>query len=220
MPNELTNADVQQAFLEYRASFKEPIIGFWFERRQGELVTAMHKAFSPWNVALENITWNQTPKNAGEIQLTFGVPKLVTAIQVGLGGMVINAINPDWSRAPQFISLFQTGADTVKGIIGQEFQSQQTTLGLHLKPGTRPFREILSQFVNAKMLGREDAIMFGLSAYSPESSVVIDQSALLPEGIFIKLAKTFPAASRFDEMAGTIYKDEEAVLHRLGLKLQ
>src|SRR5262249_49919089 len=145
---------------------------------------AMHKALSPWNVGLENITWNQAPKNAGEIQVTFGVPTLVAAVQVGLGGIVTNAINPDWSRAAQFISLFQTAVDTLKGIVGQELQSQQTTLGFHVKPGAKPFREILGQFVNAKMLGREDATMFGLSAYSPEFSIVIDASAVLREGVF------------------------------------
>jgi len=220
MPDELTIADIQQSFFEYRADFKEPIVGFWFERRQGEIITALHRALSPWNVVLENITWNQAPKNAAEIQLTFGIPTLVAALQVGLGGLVMNAINPDWSRAPQFISLFQTGVDTLKGTVGQEFQSQQTTLGFHLKPGPKPFRGILSQLVNAKMLGREDATMFGVSAYSPEYSMVIDASATLPNGVFVKLIRIFPATARFEEMAGTIYKDEETALSRLGLKLQ
>src|SRR5205807_9558326 len=128
--------------------------------------------------------------------------------------IITNAINPDWSRAPHFISLFQTAVDTLKGVVGQEFQSQQTTLGFHVKPGAKPFRVILSQFVNTKMLGREDATMFGVSAYSPEFSIVIDASAVLAEGVFIKLTRIFPVASRFEEMAGTIYKDEEAALQR------
>ena len=193
---------------------------FWFERRQGEIIAALHRALAPWNVSLENVTWNQAPKNASEIQLTFGVPSMSSAFQVGLGGLIINAINPDWSCAPQLISLFQTGADTLKETVGQEFQSQQTTLRFHVNPGPTPFREILAKFVNTQTLGSDNAAMFGVSAYSPEFSFVIDASAILPDGVFINLNRTFPATLRFEEMAGTIYKDEGTILQRLGLKIQ
>jgi hypothetical protein len=213
-------ADIQQAFLEYRANFKEPITSLWYGRRQGEIITALHKALSPWGVGLENIVWNQTPKNLGEVQLTFGVPSFVASIQVGIGGLTMNALNPDWSRAPQFISLFQTGVDAVTATVGQELRSQQTTLGFHVKPGTRPFREILGQVVNARMLGSEDAAMFGVSVYFSDFLFVIDKSVMFPEGVFIRLIRTFSAAARFEEMAAIIHKDEETVLLRLGLKLQ
>jgi len=169
---------------------------------------------------LDNISWNQAAKNLGEAQLTFTVPSLLAAIQVGVGGLTMNVLNPDWSRAPQFISLFQTGVDTLKTTVGQEFQSQQTTLGFHVRPGTKPFRELLSQFVNARMLGSEDAAMFGVSVYYHDFLFVIDRSAVFPDGVFIKLVRVFSAATRAEEMAGTIHKDEETVLYRLGFKLQ
>lgn len=220
MQNGLPVADIQQGFFEYRANFKELITSFWHGARQGEIITALHKALSPWNVGLENISWNQGAKNLGEVQLTFGVPSLLAAIQVGVGAVTMNVLSPDWSRAPQFISLLQTGVDALKTTIEQEFQSQQATLGFHLKPGTKPFRDLLSQFVNARMLGSEDAVMFGVSVYYGDFLFVIDRSAVFPDGVFIKLVRIFPAATRSEEMAGTIYKDEETVLHRLGLKLQ
>ena len=77
MPDELSVADIRQAFIEYRANFNEPIFAYWFERRHGEIVKALHGALAPWHVGLENITWNQAPKNAGEIQLTFSIPSLL-----------------------------------------------------------------------------------------------------------------------------------------------
>ena len=169
---------------------------------------------------MENISWNQAAKNLGEAQLTFGVPSLLAAIQVGVAGLTMNVLNADWSRAPQFVSLLQTGVDTLKATIGQDLQSQQTTLGFHVRPGTKPFREILSQFVNAKLLGSEDAAMFGVSVYYRDFLFVIDRSAVFSDGVFIKLIRVFPAATRSEEMAGTIHKDEETVLHRLGFKLQ
>jgi len=220
MQEHLEVANIQQAFFEYRANFKEPITPFWYGTRHGELTNAMLKALSPWRVNLENISWNQAAKNLAEAQLTFAVPSLLASVQLGIGGLTASVINPDWSRASHFISLFQTAVDTLKATIAQELQSQQTTLGFHVIPGKKPFQEILSQFVNAKLLGAEDAKMFGVSAYYSDFTFVIDGSAVFPDSVFIRLIRTFQITTRFEEMAGTIYKDEETVLQRLGLKLK
>ena len=220
MPDELSTAEIQQAFLEYRSNFKEPAADFWYGGRQGEIIRAMYAALSPWHLGLENITWNQTAKNVAEVQLTFGLPSLLVGIQVGISGVTMNAFNPDWSRAPQLVSLFQAGLDALVASTGQGLQTQQTTLGLHVKPGAKPFRDILVKFVNSKALGGEDAAMFGVSAYYDDHSFVIDGSGFFPGSVFIKLIRNFPSEKRFEEMAKALYADEEQVLKRLGLKLQ
>ncbi len=220
MPDELTIADIQQAFYEYRANFKQPLTGLWFGGKQGEIIEALLAALSPWHVGLENVTWNQAAKNAGEIQLTFGVPSLFATIQVGLAGLTMAAFNPDWQRAPQLVSLFQAGLDGLRVGIGREPQSHQTTLGLHVKPSRQPSRDALTRFVNTKTLDSEDAAMFGVSVYYGDHSFVIDGSAVFPGSIFIKLIRNFVPEKRVEEMAKTLYADEEMVLRKLGLKLQ
>jgi hypothetical protein len=220
MPEELTVADIQQPFLEYRANFKEPIASFWFSGRQGEAINAVHKALSPWHVNLENITWNSAAKNLAEAQITFAAPSLFAGVQVGIRGLTITALNPDWSRAPSLIAFSQTAVESLKSSIGQELHSQQITLGFHVKPGAKPFRETLGQFVNAKALGNEDAAMFGISVYYSDFSFVIDSSAAFPGGAFVKLIRNFGAEKRFEDMATTVHKDEESVLRRMGLKLK
>ncbi len=220
MSDELIIADIQQAFFEYRANFKEPLTGLWYGGKQGEIVKALLTALSPWRVGLENVTWNQSAKNLGEIQVTFGVPSLFATIQVGLAGLTMNAFNPDWSRAPQLVSLFQAGLDGLRVSVGQEFQSQQTTLGFHVKPSRQPFRDTLTGLVNTKALGSEDAAMFGVSVYYGDYSFVIDGSALFPGSVFIKLIRNFGPEKGFEEMAKTLYADEATVLQKLGLKLQ
>lgn len=220
MPEELAVADIQQPFLEYRANFKEPIASFWFGGRQGEAINAVHKALSPWQVNLENITWNPLPKNLAESQITFGAPSLFATVQVGIRGLTITALNPDWGRAPALISFSETAVEALKASIGQELQGQQITLGFHVKPGAKPFRETLSKFVNAGALGAEDAAMFGISVYSSDYSFVMDASVAFPTGVFVKLIRNFTAERRFEDMAAALYKDEESVLHRMGLKLK
>jgi hypothetical protein len=220
MPDELSIAEIQSAFFEYRANFSEPIFAYWFERRDGEIVSALHKALARWHVGLENVTWNPAPKNAGEILLTFGIPSLFATIQVGLGGVTMTAFNPDWSRAPELMSLFQAGLEALKASAAQKLQSQLTTLGFHVNPTTKPFKNIVGQFVNVKALDAADAIMYGFSVYSSDYSFVIDSSGVIAGGIFIKLIRSFPPEKQFGEMASALRSDEEAVLQRLGLKLQ
>lgn len=100
------------------------------------------------------------------------------------------------------------------------FRTFQKDLFLHVKPAAAPFREILAQFVNTKALGTEDAVMFGVGVYYNDYSFVIDGSAVFPSSVFIKLIRNFSTEKRLEEMAKTLYADEETILHRLGLKLQ
>ncbi len=220
MTTDLIAADIQQAYFEHRTSFKTPIAPLFYGGRQGEVISVVHKALTPWGVGLENIFWNQAAKNLGEVQLTFGVPLLLASIQLSLSGMTMNALNPDWSRASQFISLFKAGVEAVTVGLGQELQSQQTTLGFHVKPAATPFRAILKQFVNAPLLDSENAEMFGVSVYHRDFTYVIDKSVTVPEGVFIRLIRVFSPSTAFEEMAAAIYKDEETLLRRLGFKLQ
>lgn len=219
MAEELTLADIQMPFLEYRADYKEPITSIWFGSRQGEVIDALRKALASY-LTFENISWNQAPKNLAEAHLAFSVPSLFSSILVGIRGVTISVINPDWSRAPIFISVFQTGLNALKESVGKEFQAQQVTLGLHLRAGSKPFRETITRFVNARALGNEDAAFFGVSVYYADYSFVMDSSASLPGGLFVKIIRNFGPEKRLEEMAATLRNDEEAILHRLGLKLQ
>ena len=138
---------------------------------------------------------------------------------MGIRGVTISVLNLDWSRAPLLTSTFQSAVDALKTSIQRELEGQQITLGLHLKPGARPFRERMTRFVSSKALGSDDAKVFGVSVYYPDYAFAIDSSGAVPDGLFVKIVRTFNAQKRFEEMASILYKDEEAVLHRLGLRL-
>ena len=218
MPEELTLADIHMPFLEYRANYKESITSLWFGlRQQADIVDALLKALAP-QLTFENITWNQAAKNLAEAHISFSLPSLVSTILVGIRGVTISVLNPDWSRTPLLTSVLQLAVDALKASIGKELEAQQIALAFHLKPGAKPFRESMTRFVNAKALASDDAKFFGVSVYYPDFAFVIDSSVSVPDGVFIRIVRTFSAEKRFDEMAPILYKDEEAVLRRLGLK--
>jgi hypothetical protein len=220
MPQEPAIADIQAAFFEYRANFTEPITPFWYSRQQGEIINAIHKALAPWQLGFENISWNQAAKNLGEAHISFTLPSLFSTILVGVAGVNISTLNPDWSRAQTFVAVFQTGMDALTASVGQGFEGQQLTLGFHVKPGEKPFRETMSQFVNAKALESEQAAFYGVSVYYADHSFVMDGSLAFPGGIFVKFIRNFAGEKRFDEMTATLREDEEFVLGLLGLKLK
>jgi hypothetical protein len=50
-------------------------------------------------------------------------------------------------------------------------------------------------------------------------SLLMDASAAVPSGIFVKITRVFPPATHFEEMAAMLWKDEESIVHRLGFSL-
>jgi hypothetical protein len=219
MDENLTLADIQMPFLEYRANFKEPITSIWIDRRLGPVIDALHKALAP-QLTFDNVTWNQNPKSLADAHVSISLPWIFSTIYVGIQGVTLTALNVNWSLASAYISTFQTAMDALRASTVNDFQGQQLTLGLHLKPGEKSFRDKLTQFVNPKALGSEDAGFFGVSVYYPGFSFVMDLSGTFPGGIFVKLIRQHEAAKRFDEMAAILRKDEETVLRRLGLRVQ
>jgi hypothetical protein len=217
MDEQLPLADIPVGFFEYRTTFKEPL--FWHEGKQ-TVVKEMYKVLLPWGVDLEKITWNANPRNMKEVQFTFAVPKPSVLVSVGIGGVTIIASNADWSQAPAMSALFQVVVDVLKKVGSAELESHQTVLGFHVKPGPRPFGDVLGQFVNKKALGYEDASMLGVGLYGGDHSLIIDTSTAVPGGVFVKITRVFQAATRFEEMASLLWKEEEGLLHRLGFRTQ
>jgi hypothetical protein len=219
MDEQLPVADIPVGFFEYRATFTEPIFSAWYEAKQ-VLAKELYKVLRTWGVDLEKVSWNATPKNLKEAQITFAVPNPAALVNVGIGGLTIIVHSANWSQAPALSSLTQAVVQSVVSIGSTGVESHQAVLGFHLKPGPRPFRDVMKQFVDAKGLGKEDAAAIGVGLYSPQFSVIIDTSAVLSEGIFVKITRVFPAATRFEEMASILWKDEEDLLHRLGFRTQ
>jgi hypothetical protein len=217
MDEQLPIADIPVGFFEYRTSFKEPIFTKWYEGER-TLVKEMYKILLPWGVDLEKISWNAAPKNLKEAQVTFAVPKLSVLVNIGIGGLTIIANNADWSQASALSALFQAVVDGVRKIGIADLESHQTVLGFHLKPGPKPFRDVMKQFINAKALGKEDASMIGVGLYSSDYSLIIDNSIAVPDGLFVKITRVFPVDMHFEEIAAALWKEEEGLLHLLGFR--
>jgi hypothetical protein len=221
MTEQLPIAEIPNGFFEYHATFKEPIFAAWFhERATGELTTGMYKILTPWGIDLSKATFSQSPKNLQEVQMSFSTGNPPVLISLGLGGVDFIAQNANWSHVHVLVPMFQTVLDHLKSTVPTEIGFQQTILGFHVKPGPRPFREVMQQFVNSTALGNEEASMYGVGTYGPTYSLLMDNSLAITGGLFVKITRVFPVETGFEEMASILWKDQEGILGRLGFRTQ
>lgn len=219
MDEQLPLADVPLGFLEYRATFSEPIFSAWYEGKS-HLIREVYEVLLPRGIDLEKVSWNPTAKNLKEAQITFSVPSPSVIANIGIGDLTIIANNADWSQAAALSSLFHDVLGSVLRVGNTKVHTQQTVLGFHVKPGPKPFREVLKQFINTRALGKEDASMYGMVLYGAEHSILIDNSLTIAEGLFVRITRVFPGNTSFEEMAAILWKDEDGFLRRLGFRTQ
>src|SRR3990172_3231990 len=97
---------ISESYFEDRVQFSEPIFGKW--TIPNPLVEALYSALRKWNVSLKDFSWNKDPNTYQEIQLTLTVPAMHAIVRVGLDSATFIAVDPDWSRAPVLLELFET----------------------------------------------------------------------------------------------------------------
>ncbi len=218
MPDKVP-AKVPLAFLESRFVFRDPLFAQW--TANGEIVSAVYRAFQEWKINLENVSWKQNAANYGEIQVTFNLLNWKILFNVGLGAVTVSVNNPDWSEAAFISRIAKAGIDAVQASAKAAVEKQLITLSMHLQPQGRSVREITSKFVRLGGEGEkgEKVRAYGFSVYREDSYWVVDSSALYSEALFLKIFRTFGGTVPFEQMAGTLNKEENDVLELLELRL-
>lgn len=207
-------ADIPESYLEYRAEFAPPMFEVW--TLPNPLVAALHSSLRKWNVGMGEITWNKDAGTYKDLQITFTVSKMNALIKFGVDSATFIAVNPDWPEAPALTELFETAMRTIQQTSKGQIASQWLALAMHVKPGPKPFRDLMAMLVNTGALGPGQ--MYGVSVYQQDSSFVIDKSARYPDCVFVRLQRTFGPSISFSEIAKTVYEDESRALGLLGLE--
>jgi len=218
MAEQLPIADVPVGFFEFHAEFKEPIFAAWFGKDAP--TQGMYKLLTPWGLDLSKVTFNTNPKNLQEIHASFATTGPPVVVNLGLGGVAFVVQDANWSQAPRLLPMLEAVLNHLKTTIPTEISSQKTILGFHVKPGPKPFHEIMQQFVNGKAFGTEDIATYGVAAYGPTYTILMDNSLAVPGGLFVKITRVFPVDMPVNEIASILWKDEEGLLHNLGFRTQ
>ncbi len=207
-------AEILDSYYEHRVDFAAPIFAVW--TIPNPLVNSLYLSLRKWNVALKDLSWNKEPSSFEDLQLTFSIPSMGALIRVGLENATFIAVNPDWSKAPALVELFETAMADIQQTAKAERASQEIALAMHLKAGGRSLGDRMEKLVRADVLG--SAEMYGISAYREDSSLVIDKSLRHDGGLFIRLYRKLSASVSFSEAATTLYQDEVKALSLVGLQ--
>ncbi len=209
-----TIADIPESYFEYRAEFAAPMFEVWTVPHP--LVSSLSAALRKWGVGLGDIAWNKDPSTYKDLQITFNVSKMNALIKLNLDAATFTALNPDWSEAPALIELFETAMGNIQQTTKREVASQEIALAMHVKPGEKPFRDLMSPLVNTDVLG--PAQMYGISVYQNDSSFVIDKSLRYQDSVFIRLYRRLGSSTSFSDIAKILHQDESRALGLLGLE--
>lgn len=207
-------ADIPESYLEYRADFTAPMFEVW--TIPNPLVSALFSTLRKWHVGLGDISWNKDPSTYKDFQVTFNVPKMNALIRLNMDAATFIAMNPAWSEESGLIELFETAMNTIRKATNGDLASQEIALAMHVKPGEKRFKDLMSGLVNSDILG--SAEMYGISVYKSDSSLVIDKSVKYPESVFVRVQRQFASPTSFGEIAKVLYQDEMKALGFLGLE--
>ena len=207
-------ANIPESYLEYRADFTAPVFAVW--TLPNPVVSSLFSALRKWEVGLGDVTWNKDPSSYKDFQITFNVSRMNALIRFGMDAATFVAVNPEWSEAPGLIELFESAILCILQTVKAEILSQEIALALHVKPGDRSFRGLMSALVNTGSLG--PAEMYGISVYQDSSSFVIDKSVRYEDAVFVRLHRRFSPSTSFSEIADILRQDELRALGLLGLE--
>jgi len=214
-----THADIPGSFLEYVANYREPAFGPL--KLHEEIFKSALLAFRPWNVSLQNVVSNQSPRNFSEIWTSFALLGGRLAFSIGLGTCRVFVTNPDWSEVSTLIQIASAGLGALKSAGGIEIETQRASIGMHLKPAGGSIKKFVLEFAKpaAATLLAEDVQAVGISIYRQDSTWVVDKSVVYPEALFVKIDRSFRPAVGLDEIARVLKQEEDELLGMLNLEI-
>jgi hypothetical protein len=218
MAIEINNVDLLYSFFEYQASYREPIFSSLLKT---DSITTLYRAFSEWNLNLNNVTFNPNPTNASEFRTTIELLNRKYVFTTTLGGASLSVTNPSWEEAEQIIKIMRAGVEAVKDSTGAEIIEQAIQLSMHLKSKEKSVKDLTSGLLATDLMSAfpQEAHACGFSIYAGDSTWIVDLSALEKEALFVRLYRTFGSAVSFEEIALAVNKDQEKILETLRLKI-
>src|ERR1700734_619040 len=175
--SEKTHADIPLSFFEYRAIYQDPV--FNIQKMYWDVSQAVFRAFRPWNISLENVSYKVNPTNYSEVSSTFTLLGGRVAFTISLGQTVLVVKDPNWSEAEFIMTLLKAGMAAVSGASGVTIEKQRASVLMHVRPVSGAIKDFVlgfGKFGRSELLG-EDVRSYGISVYREESNWVVDASA-------------------------------------------
>jgi hypothetical protein len=214
MPEKVT---IPLASFELSVDFIRPIIAIWLDR--AVLVQAMFDALAKWKLDVndvEGITTGKPSEQGVKIKLS---SKRCTVF-FGAASFKFSKDDADWSTAEETIEILDAALGTLIRVSGAEIVSYKTSLAMHVQPAAKNFYDLLQPFLSPQLTTlAESRPNSGASIIKWETGrIVLDGSAALANGLFIRYERTFSRETSYQKMAKEIRVAEEAIFKLLDVE--
>lgn len=221
-------AEIPFGLVEYTAVFKRPNISAWGV--PGATLETILRALEPWGFRLEGVELKTPPEKVNDYTMVFKRTPPGLTFTLGMGKLVVLADNPDWSQAETLLQAMSAGLNAViaSGSVKSQFfpdskleiQSQQIGMGIHVQLKAKPRQEVTAQLVNQAVFNLMDgAVKFqGISLQREKTSILIDASVVYANALFVRFYREHPPEATLQDIATVLRRDEEQVLHVLGIE--
>jgi len=220
MTSEKAQAEIPYSLLEYKEAAEQPIIEAW---EGSALTSAVLKGLRPYGFTIDGVEYKEESEKANEHAIVFRRTDPLTPgmnLSLGLGRLAITAENLDWSEAESFISAMGTALRAIVETAHAQLKSQQLAVGIHIQLKGKLRKDVTMPLLSpsGSRIFNGDITLPGLILHVTGGHIVVDASATLANGIFVRLYREHLPEVTLAELAEILRNDEKRVFDVLGLE--
>jgi hypothetical protein len=220
MTSEKAQAEIPYSLVEYTGTFEQPIIEAW----EGPVLTPeVLRALQPYGFTIDGVEYKEESEKASDHAIVFrrtDPPTPGMNLSLGLGKVVITAENLDWSEAERFISAMDIALNAIFNTAQTKLKSQQLSVSIHIQLKNKPRKDVTMPLLSpaGSQIFVGEITCGGLILHVTNGHILIDASAGLANGVFVRLFREHPPQATFERLAQVLRRDEERVFEVLGLE--
>jgi len=217
-----TPVEIPYSQLEYVVTFEKPMLDL--AGKFHDLVAPFMDALEPWGFVFEESEFLLTSPRPRDHVVTFHRPSTAPPPQMRVAvrwsTLTVSVDQPDWTEAESIAKLCSAAVETALHIANAKIESQQISLGMHVQSKTTQRSEITALLLTAQARELMDGQITGqgIILHREGSMIVIDNSAVFANGLFIRIQRTFDHSVGIAQISETLLKDERKLWDLLGLE--
>ncbi len=217
-----TRVKIPFSQLEYTATFQSPMLQL--VGRLHDAVVPFVQALEPWKFAFDETEFQLSSPKPRDHVITFQRPTTLPPPQMRVAlrwsTLTVSVDQPDWTEAASIAKLCTIAQQTATRVGGAQLKSQEVSLAMHVQSETTPRSEITEVLLtpSARELLDGNLLGQGLIVHRENGMILIDNSAVFANGLFIRIQRKFDASVTLDRAGEVLLQDEEKLWNILGLE--
>ena len=210
---------IRFASAEYQARFERPYIGFISLERL-RAFEAVFSALLPFNLRLENteVVSTGTPADHKTI---FTIPERGIRFEFGAEEYRFNKDALSWTTAENDGQILLAAEHALMDGSSAKVAWCMVRVAMHLQLLTKPREEILSHFIPEPFktfMTQRPAISYGNHLILADGDVLLDFSAVIANGIFLRYSSNFNGHPPLSEVLAKVRSDQAALFGVLNIE--